>query len=42
MDENEHCEICCGAGRTTKWVRDNLLKALLDALFENDAHIWQL
>lgn len=24
LDSNGHCEVCCGAGRVTKWVRDNL------------------
>lgn len=23
-DRNGHCEICCGAGRITRWVKDNL------------------
>ena len=23
-DENGHCEVCCGAGRVTKWVAANL------------------
>ena len=23
-DRNGHCEICCGSGRVTKWVRDHL------------------
>ena len=26
-DRNGHCDICCGSGRVTKWVRDNLAKA---------------
>lgn len=23
-DDNGHCEVCCGAGRVTKWVAANL------------------
>lgn len=23
-DANGHCEVCCGAGRVTRWVSDNL------------------
>lgn len=26
-DENGHCDVCCGSGRITKWVRDNLCRA---------------
>jgi hypothetical protein len=24
QDDNGHCEVCCGAGRVTKWVAANL------------------
>lgn len=24
LDENRHCEVCCGAGHVTKWVAENL------------------
>lgn len=24
QDDNGHCEICCGSGRVTKWVSENI------------------
>ena len=26
LDDNGHCEVCCGCGRITKWVASNLAK----------------